>query len=82
MLLLLLVMMATFSAGWDASDCLGCDGFVVGLAAGSLQSSDSHPYPRVSFWLFVKPIAVELFIMSDDDDDDDGGGGERRRENS
>jgi len=62
---------ATFSAavGSDGSD-------IRALAAVLFPSQDphshphspAHPHPWAPFWLFTKPIAVELFIMSDDDE--------------
>jgi len=59
------------------SDAVGSDGSDIGdVVFGIFPSQDPHssphpqphPQPLAPFWLFTKPIAVELFIMSDDDE--------------
>lgn len=66
-------MMATFSAGSDASDIL-FEAPAVLVPSQHPHPSAPHPHshPLASFWLFTKPIAAELFIMSVDDDEGNG----------
>jgi len=62
-------MKATFSdaVGSDGSD-IGAVVFAIFPSQDPHSSPHPHPQPLAPFWLFTKPIAVELFIMSDDDE--------------